>query len=670
MAEQCLRELIEEKRAGNVAADRILTADSYRSVIKAWIGARGYADLRHAEGLLDLMEEVHGLAGTDSARDDESLRKSFSKCHAAVLDGWCASRFPDAASRAEAILRRMGVRADVRRYNRVMNRIASGGTKDAGKEAERLLDEMIASYKERSTGEADGDLPAPILAPDRNGFNTVLKAYANSHGKDASSHALRVLSVMEDPSSAGLEGIAASIRPDRVSYTSALMSTRDGEEAERMLTRMAEAFERTGDPDVLPDAVTYNAVLKVWGKSGHPDAGERSEAILEQMMQLHEAGDSSVIPDDVTFNTVIHNIANSNPKDAPQRALELLERMEKYHAAGLIKARPDIITHNSVLNAFAKSGGSRGAWRAGKMLNSLERSYDAGASFVRPDVISYNVVISAWANSGETDRAVSLLDRMNARTRDGLADLRPSAATYNSVLHAWSRSSDRNAPVKALGLLEIMIRLREVGGDADADYPDVTSVTAVIDAFAKSRYPRKAKRTRDLLRRMIDMGRRRRGGGGGGDASRGGDLRPNVYAYAAVLNACAYAYGSREEREEALCVGIKTYEELQSCPHIDANHVAYGSYMRLCRRLIPEEDPQREDLMAQAFHQCCSDGQLGEYVLRQLRAVPALYKSLLGEYLKDGCDEVSCRDLPPSWTGNVKDRRRQATRHPSAGRKR
>ena len=62
------------------------------------------------------------------------------------------------------------------------------------------------------------------------------------------------------------------------------------------------------------------------GKCGHPNAGERSEALLDKMLQLYEkGGDSDVIPDDVTFNSVIHNIANSNAADSPQRAMRLLE---------------------------------------------------------------------------------------------------------------------------------------------------------------------------------------------------------------------------------------------------------------------------------------------------------------------------------------------------------
>jgi len=455
------------------------------------------------------------------------------------------------------------------------------------------------------------------------------------------------------------DNILHQILPDKISYTSILMAwantnshsnngeqSNAGEKAEELLKHMVAMYRGGKNGGIKPDTVTYNAVLKVWGKCGHPNAGERSEALLDKMLQLYEkGGDPDVIPDDVTFNSVIHNIANSNAADSPQRAMRLLEWMEKSYESGLIRAKPDIISYNSVLNAFAKNGGPESAQHAEEMLDNLEkRSYARSMSWntIRPDVYSYNIVISAWGNCGYANKAVALLDRMTALTNEGKADLKPDVTTYNTVLHAWSQSSDRNAPVKALGLLEIMLRLHE-GGDNSAN-PDVLSFSTVINAFSKSKFPRKARQTRDLLRRMkhlYENGQKR--------------MQPNVYVYAAVLNACAYTFGRTEEKEEALKVGIETYEELQSSSGIETNHVAYGSFIRVCRRLMAD-DSRRNHFITRAFGQCCEDGQLGEYVLRQLRAVPKLYVTLLQEYIVD--DEVSYQDLPSSWTCNVKDRKR------------
>eukprot|EP00571_Detonula_confervacea_P002530 CAMPEP_0172318850 /NCGR_PEP_ID=MMETSP1058-20130122/36021_1 /TAXON_ID=83371 /ORGANISM="Detonula confervacea, Strain CCMP 353" /LENGTH=831 /DNA_ID=CAMNT_0013033769 /DNA_START=163 /DNA_END=2655 /DNA_ORIENTATION=- len=648
MAEQCLRELIEEKKAGNVNAVKMITPDMYYLVIKAWLKVGSYNDLVHANSLLDLMERVH----PQNDEDDHSERfvSSSMKCYAAVLDAWCKSRSMGAEAKAEELLNRMASAGrrnsfasdvrDVRHYNNVMNRIATNGKSNAGGQAERLLDDLIASYKSR--GESSGDdsttaSASAVLAPNRSSFNTVIKAYAKAGGANAATNAKRILNMMENPGSLGLQNLALQIMPDKISYTSVLMAwanTRGdssaGEKAEELLGQMQEMYEG-GNGDVKPDTVTYNAVLKVWGKCGHSDAGERSEEILNKMLQLYEAGDPDVIPDDFTFNSVIHNIANSNVVDSHKRAIRLLEQMEQSCETGLIKARPDIISYNSVLNAFAKNGGPESAQHAEEMLDSLEN--DSGVWNIRPDVYSYNIVISAWGNCGDANKAVALLDRMTSRTNEGKADLKPDVTTYNSILHAWSQSSDRNAPVKALGLLEIMLRLHE-GGDRSAN-PDVLSFTTVINAFSKSNYPRKARQTRELLRRMkqlYDDGQK--------------NMQPNIYVYAAVLNACAYTFGRSEQKEDALKIGIETYEELQSSG-IKVNHVAYGSFIRVCRRLMTD-DSLKNHFITRAFGQCCSDGQLGEYVVRQLRPIPELYVSLLQAYIIDN-DEVSYQDLPSSW---------------------
>jgi hypothetical protein len=151
------------------------------------------------------------------------------------------------------------------------------------------------------------------------------------------------------------------------------------------------------------------------------------------------------------------------------------------------------------------------------------------------------------------------------------------------------------------------------------------------------------------------------GGGGGGRKKRKNEaLRPSnnhVFVYAAVLNACAYTFGTNEVKDEALRIGIDTYEELQRSADIVTNHVAYGSFIRVCRRLMAEDDPRRDHFISRAFRQCCSDGQLGEYVVRQLRPMARLYTTLLKAYITDeeGGD-VRYQDLPAHWRCNVNDR--------------
>ena len=217
---------------------------------------------------------------------------------------------------------------------------------------------------------------------------------------------------------------------------------------------------------------------------------------------------------------------------------------------------------------------------------------------------------------------------MLARDEIKKSDPKPDTRTYNTVLHAWSQSNDRNAPIKALGLLELMFRYYE-NGNEDAR-PDIVSFSTVINAFSKSNYSRKAQECQNLLRRMqklYDNGQV--------------NMKPNVFVYSAVLNACAYTFGRDEEKEEALTIGLETWEELKSSCR--PNHVAYGSFLRICRRLMHEDDPRRTNTITRAFNQCCVDGYLGIYMFKQIRADYKLYVSLLHDYLVDG--EVEFDDV-------------------------
>jgi hypothetical protein len=70
-------------------------------------------------------------------------------------------------------------------------------------------------------------------------------------------------------------------------------------------------FHKVGDLDVNPVAITYNSIVNAWANScdlsqqeGKPkqswanscdlSAGKRAEAILDQMLEFHEAGDPDV----------------------------------------------------------------------------------------------------------------------------------------------------------------------------------------------------------------------------------------------------------------------------------------------------------------------------------------------------------------------------------------
>ena len=190
------------------------------------------------------------------------------KCYAIILSAWCTSKSRGSEIQAEEILHRMvqvyrqgasgssgsksgrnsGNHQMVRYYNNVMNRIANSGKTNAGSEAERLLNDLIGLYykQQEENGEKDdarsdsrsassptkklNSKTVVAVAPDRNTFNTVIKAYVNAGGgssKDANcstNNINRILQMMEDPSILSLpNSIAKQIKPDKITYTSIIM---------------------------------------------------------------------------------------------------------------------------------------------------------------------------------------------------------------------------------------------------------------------------------------------------------------------------------------------------------------------------------------------------------------------------------------------------------------
>lgn len=359
MAEQCLRELIEEENvslstsvnasSASSSSSAITPPDLYYLVIKARldvgkgrggkIGGKGnssYRALRHATSLLDLMERQQrkrrqqclGQHQQHTQKQKQYLKPSLSpllsvmKCYTVVLDGWCKSKTPGSESRAEELLRRMmktmamtivergysggGVVDEaagvvlVRQYNNVMNRIATSGKPNAGAEAERLLYELIAASSLSSSSSPSYSLDnVPCTAVSTTACSSTSTARAPPP-------ALRPL-----------------LAPDRISFNTVIKAYANagGEHAVANAERILSVMENYRPPssqkpsvrkvtNTAPDKISYTSVLMSYASScsnrNSVDAGERAEELLERMTKLHEDGGGGV-GDDVKPDTVIYN---------------------------------------------------------------------------------------------------------------------------------------------------------------------------------------------------------------------------------------------------------------------------------------------------------------------------------------------------------------------------
>ncbi|CAN0044183.1 unnamed protein product [Ectocarpus sp. 4 AP-2014] len=212
---------------------------------------------------------------------------------------------------------------------------------------------------------------------------------------------------------------------------------------------------------VCLDHSSFMAVLSACSKAG------RWGSALSVLREMDRAG---VTPETVAFNTVLaafehraHSGGSSSGGGAAKRepprwpkALELLADMERRGV------EPDVVTYNSLINVL-RWGGQRD--RALEILDGMNAK--GGAGGVRPDVITYNSAIAACASGGEWKKASQLIGEMRRK------GLKPDRYSYTSAIHACSKAGN---PEEALRLLRAM--------EASNVVPDVIAMTACMDALA------------------------------------------------------------------------------------------------------------------------------------------------------------------------------------------
>jgi hypothetical protein len=81
---------------------------------------------------------------------------------------------------------------------------------------------------------------------------------------------------------------------------------------------------------------------------------ERAEQIVNRLEQMYESGDGDIQPDVVCYDALINAYGWSNQKGKSLKCFEIYEKMlHLYRSRKNPDAKPDIITCNSVLNACA-----------------------------------------------------------------------------------------------------------------------------------------------------------------------------------------------------------------------------------------------------------------------------------------------------------------------------
>jgi hypothetical protein len=135
--------------------------------------------------------------------------------------------------------------------------------------------------------------------------------------------------------------------------------------------------------------------------------------------------------------------------------------------------------------------------------------------------------------------------------------------------------------------------------------------------------------------------------------SRSKSVKPNVFAFTAVLNACALPK-AESEKDDAFAIAKLTMSELSLGDMDKPNFLSFAAFLSAVSSTI-DHCEDRDRIVEEVFEQSTKAGQVGQIVLDKLRvaASPELFSRLVGSYIDDTGDF----QLPAAWTACIKGER-------------
>jgi pentatricopeptide repeat protein len=338
-AQRLLTEMIRRSQEGEKCVEP--NEKTWGGVMLAWATSGVSNAPQNAEKLLEVMEEMY--------RSGKSTVRPNTICMTTVMRAWSNSRHDDALDRAEAILKRMeeeyeksgdeAVKPNAISYVTLIDAFARRDPNGAARRAQATVDRMIRLYA-KGLGHA---------RPSRIVFNTLVNCWSRSNDPDAGIKAERILQWMEAQYEAGDE----YVKPDEITFCNVLNAwannARNGgaERSQQILDHMQSLSNE--ERGFRQSVISYNIVIKAWGRSGRFDAVQKAESLLKYLENQTE-----IHPDTTTYSSVINCCAYyDGPEEGRQEALEVaLRTFQKLSLSP--HAQPNQITFGTLFKAVNK----------------------------------------------------------------------------------------------------------------------------------------------------------------------------------------------------------------------------------------------------------------------------------------------------------------------------
>ena len=206
----------------------------------------------------------------------------------------------------------------------------------------------------------------------------------------------------------------------------------------------------------------------------------------------------------------------------------------------------------------------------------------------------------------------------------------PNEATYTTVVSAFLK----NRGPKSAQMADDILRRAETLLPTN---PDTVLYNTAIACWARSNRSKAYRKARSILDRQISI-----------YESGVERCKPDVFSFTSVIGSCAMEPGGVEERTKAFSVALGAYQQLTR--YDQPNHVTFGTMLKACARLLPENDYLRHKWAKKIFRQSVSAGCVGDMVVSRMREAvsPPIYRDLMQGHSRS--------NLPDDWVANVDEK--------------
>lgn len=244
----------------------------------------------------------------------------------------------------------------------------------------------------------------------------------------------------------------------------------DGVAAEALLREWREHCESSDfEGMVQPDIWSYNTVLSAWAKSSDPDAAVHAHELLREMCDVYDSEEENdqngstkanqtgplrtcIVPDLRSFNSVLRCWSRSGHPNAAQYVNQLLQDAYAYHQAGVLAQPPDSFTYTSVMSAYIKHGQPELAQQVLQEVRDLRHKEMFQQQQVIQDndgkhnsslqsdnkwkvpIWAVNNLMDAWSRKGDYPRVQELFDLLPILDEERVCLAGPNRASYNTLL--------------------------------------------------------------------------------------------------------------------------------------------------------------------------------------------------------------------------------------------